>query len=184
MPPSSGQAWTPGSNGPGRPRRRAAPPPGTAPPATVFGGADAQRAQLAEGLAQPAETRRQLGLEQPGDLVADVVEPRDPERHGHPALACRTRSSPAEAWSHGRSRTAAPGPPSRTTRCTISLTSRCGSTCCRDAVQLVPAVETRDEVAQIGVARHTCSLPETGGRPRLRPGPGATSDRRSCAARR
>ena len=44
----------------------------------------AQARQLPERLPEPAESRRYLGFEQPGNRVADVVEPVDAESPRHP----------------------------------------------------------------------------------------------------
>ena len=102
---------------------------------------------------QPAHLRREplgrLHLEHVRELGRDVVEPLDAEGEAHAALGPELVDQQRDAREpFGRSNSSA-GPPARTVRSTISVTSSCGSTSARDADELALALEQRDPLAQV-----------------------------------
>ena len=77
----------------------------------------------------------------------------DAEGQAHPPLGAELVDEKRGLRALRRARRAAPARRALTTRSTISVTSRCGSTSAVDADELALALEERDPVAQVGGER-------------------------------
>ena len=167
MPPSSGHAWMPGS----RPRSTSSPLRTTSwqgAVATFFGGAARRAPSLPNASRSPPQPCGSSGLSSPAMLVADVVEPLDAERLGHPPLGAEH----VDGQRHRRAadvleqqRRAAGAHDALDDLGDLEVRVDLGL----DAAEVPAALQTREEVAQIGKAQPHLTVARSAARCSRRP---------------